>query len=722
MSYRIKLFIAFSFLCVLVPANAQEPPRTSPTGILVKQELALAHLEALDGEAVSVPVSPARWRQSVFELQRAATTDLKWPQPRVLATAALENTPRNAVPLALLHARYDRLEANQAMQTEDVFAFAPVRAASYYGEQVLFTLDSADMLEHEASEILELWFDAGDGLGFRPLQPGGEVAASYATTGSKSLRLSAALSDGRVLLAMSELDVVQLATPDPTETWQITASETWEGVAGSGQAYIYLAEGHSELTNPVVVVEGFDIDNSIDWPVLYDLLNQENLLEDLRAAGYDAVVLDFTEAVDAIQRNALVLTELLQRVNAESPPGQSSVLIGASMGGLVARYGLLWMEQQSIAHGVRTFISFDSPQAGANIPLGVQEWVAFFASEAEEAAYLISRLNAPASRQMLLYHLGSTAGSTANPDPAKALLDAEFLTLGDWPQAPRRVSIANGSGAMADQGFSAGEQVILYEYRGFLANIDGDVWAVPNGGSQLIFDGRIDPILGSTSSNQVTVAGTLPWDNAPGGSRASMDQLANVTAPYGDIIALHGSHSFIPTVSALALETDDPFYDIAGQADLLGLTEFDQVYFPADNQEHIEITPQSKAWFLAEIQAGITVSLISGDTTESAGTATFMIAAQSPPTAPISISLNSSDPTEGSVAATVILPGGSTEPQMVTVTGVDDDSADGSVMYMIITGVASSADNIYDGINPADVSVINLDDEPDTLFINGFES
>ena len=89
-----------------------------------------------------------------------------------------------------------------------------------------------------------------------------------------------------------------------------------------------------------------------------------------------------------------------------------------------------------------------------------------------------------------------------------------------------------------------------------------------------------------------------------------MQQLADATAPFGDIIALHNDHNFIPTISALALSTNDPFYDIAGDGNLLGLTEFDQVYFPADNQEHIDINAQNKAWFLAEIQLGIEVSTI----------------------------------------------------------------------------------------------------------------
>ena len=54
------------------------------------------------------------------------------------------------------------------------------------------------------------------------------------------------------------------------------------GAVASGLAYVYLAPGHATLENPAVVVEGFDLDDTMDWPVLYDLLNQENLIEDLR--------------------------------------------------------------------------------------------------------------------------------------------------------------------------------------------------------------------------------------------------------------------------------------------------------------------------------------------------------------------------------------------------------------------------------------------------------
>ena len=100
-------------------------------------------------------------------------------------------------------------------------------------------------------------------------------------------------------------------------------------------------------------------------------------------------------------------------------------------------------------------------------------------------------------------------------------------------------------------------------------------------------------------------------------------------------------------------------------------------------------------------------------TTEAGGTATFDVSLTSEPTADVSINLSSSRVSEGAV-----LPGSLTftsgdwaTPQTVTVTGVDDSFDDGDQVYSIITSAASSTDDLYNGFNPDDVSVKNLDNE-----------
>lgn len=580
-------------------------PVVTPHGILADRALPLAHYEDLDGSPDAPAAGLARWRQTLHELQRSAEHDLSWPDARQVQVAGLAKGGRNQVALALIHARYDRLDDQGALRDAEVLALGALRQDVYYGADLSLSLDPARIFTHGTSPLVALTLDPGDGGGPRPLEPGVPLAVSYKATGVRTLTLSARLDDGRTLTARTVLDVKRLATPEPTETWSITATESWGGQVAGGQAYVYLAPGHTGPVNPVVVVEGFDLDNSMDWPVLYDLLNQQNMLEDLRADGFDAVVLDFTEATEPIQRNAFVLTELLAQV-AAAAPGRSQVLIGASMGGLVSRYALLWLEEQGLGHQVRTYLSFDSPHGGANIPLGLQHWLEFFQGESEEAAFLLSRLDTPASRQMLLYHHLASSGTSAGADPLRAAWLADLAANGSWPQDPRLVAVANGSGTGQDQGFAAGAQIIAYTYRSLLVDIDGDVWAVPDGPGQLIFDGGINLIWPLPDTYRtVSVVGTLPWDSAPGGYRGSMAQMDATTAPYGDIVALHDNHGFIPTVSALALEGVGPFWNIAGDPDLLTRTAFDQVYWPDANQEHIALTAQNKAWFLDEIRAGL---------------------------------------------------------------------------------------------------------------------
>jgi hypothetical protein len=169
---------------------------------------------------------------------------------------------------------------------------------------------------------------------------------------------------------------------------------------------------------------------------------------------------------------------------------------------------------------------------------------------------------------------------------------------------PRRVAIANGSGDGDDQGFAPGAKVIQWDYSSLFVAITGNVWAVPNLINTTIFQGSLR-ILFSTTTQTVAVNGTAPWDGAPGGSRASFAELDASPAPYGDIVALHPSHGFIPTVSALALPTGDPFFNIAGTPGLVSLTPFDALYYPTVNQEHVSITPENAVWIRTELEQGV---------------------------------------------------------------------------------------------------------------------
>ena len=112
--------------------------------------------------------------------------------------------------------------------------------------------------------------------------------------------------------------------------------------------------------------------------------------------------------------------------------------------------------------------------------------------------------------------------------------------------------------------------------------------------------------------------------------------------------------------------------------------------------------------------AGISVTPISGlTTTEAGGRAHFTVVLNTQPTADVIIALSSSNPTEGTVspASLTFTSDNWNMPQTVDVTGVNDALDDGDIAYTIVTAAAVSADPGYNGLNPADVTVINTDND-----------
>lgn len=601
-----------------------------PTGILADRSLEMVSMRPFDGSESAPPADLAAWTQIYHQAREARTDAAAWVASADLIAAARETSRRTgAIPLGVLDLRYDRLRADALARgvlvvdgdrlapapgavAADLFdedalvAIAPLIAATYRGESVRFRLDRAFMRSSGVAPVRSIVVDCGDGSGERSIEPGGEIVARYETTGEKRMRFRLERADGSRSFAGAVLRVEALRTPTPDMVLPITAAIPFQGVQGTGEAYVWLGQGHTQIREAAIVIEGFDFDNTMGMDALYALLNRENLLENLRAAGFDAVVLNFTNAVDYIQRNAFVAVELIQQVQTMVGPDRSIVVAGASMGGLVGRYALSYMETMGIPHRARTFLSFDSPQDGANIPLGIQYWIAFFADDAPEAAAFLAALDSPGARQMLAYHHTDPPTGIGQADPLRGSLVAELASIGDYPDAPRTVAVTNGSAHAWAQGYPAGAQLIQWEYSSWFVDVIGNVWAVPDGTSREIFHGLIDIIFLPADEQRVSVTGTAPYDNAPGGWRDSMADMDAVQAPYGDIIALQQNHCFIPAVSALAIETGDLFYDIEADPNILSRTPFDAVYFPSapQNQEHVEINPENAVWLFDEITRG----------------------------------------------------------------------------------------------------------------------
>ena len=272
--------------------------------------------------------------------------------------------------------------------------------------------------------------------------------------------------------------------PDPAHYPERTVAETLvatiayqgydetQAYFGQGEYELFLDTMDGLLDKPIVVLDGFDPGNTRGISDIYASLSfgGENLADILRSEGFDIVILNAPNYTtdgklidggsDYIQRNAMVLIALIQQLNSQKEGNEELVVLGPSMGGLIGRYALAYMEENSLEAETRLFISLDAPHRGANIPIGLQYVINYFVEMVgdDTTQQLVNQLlDSPASKEMLVDHLYGhlLTGSTYEQDPSKLLpagapgfrneFQAELDALG-FPSNVRNVAIINGDG------------------------------------------------------------------------------------------------------------------------------------------------------------------------------------------------------------------------------------------------------------------------------------
>ncbi len=118
--------------------------------------------------------------------------------------------------------------------------------------------------------------------------------------------------------------------------------------------------------------------------------------------------------------------------------------------------------------------------------------------------------------------------------------------------------------------------------------------------------------------------------------------------------------------------------------------------------------------------ANITVSTITGGTSEAGATASFTMVLTSEPTADVLIPVSSSDTTEGtvSVANITFTPTNWNVVQTVIVTGANDEIQDSNITYNIILGASISLDLAYNAIAKPNLSLVNQDDDVANIIVS----
>ena len=494
-----------------------------------------------------------------------------------------------------------------------------------------------------------------------------------------------------ILLFLPVLLVAQVIPITSSELLDLSVYGEATTNPGEGEYQIFLSADNI-LDKPIIVVDGFDPGDTRDIPGFYSLLDftgtsgPQNLADLVRAEGFDVVLLNFPSyfrlndvndtilniddatdtnmdtvideadypgstfvdgGADYIDRNAMILVELLDIINTAKAPNspEQNVIIGPSMGGIIARYALNYMEDASIDPDTRLYMSFDSPHLGANVPIGLQHQLNFLAKNplspvADLEPLIEGFLKSPAARQLLIDHFEphltgadeytfDASNTLPQMHPFRTIFQTRIngFNATGFPEDVRNVAIINGSGigsaylakdgiTPVTNGFSIVNTTLVVS--GF--DVDLMLNMTPSAGSvqqvSRFFAALLPPFVPSLES--IASSGTTNFDGvdaAPGG-------LFDLSVLTGDIAAGGGiaadflaalqidKFSFIPSVSGLALEiteeaTDDDVnwhhsINIAGR-NTTDLTPFVNTYLPDDNEPHVLLTQGNVNFALAEI-------------------------------------------------------------------------------------------------------------------------
>ena len=485
--------------------------------------------------------------------------------------------------------------------------------------------------------------------------------------------------------------------PAPDEIWDITgnnftpsvscgasnfAPEDLEAIQATGRAYIKFSNGNTDrkLKRPLIFVEGLDFgvshlcssnegegilrNGSFGWdnfvagkweddgaqPIeKMATLYQEFLKE------YDVILLDFTDGAGWIQANGEVLIKLIQRINASKVGCNSNIIVGASMGGQVSRWALTKMEQRKLSHDSGLYCSFDSPQKGANISLGLQSTIYFLSkyglSPSDEMKNQWAKLNRPAPQQLIKFHFNATLGGNGC---VRSDYESEINGLG-YPKQSTNIGVVLGAGNKANQGYGNNDVI----FRALLVDTDIgltalDAFIAASGGYHrgdnidIIASVKIPSNLNQAgiptrfhhfylnkvadnafkfdvyryqslypdqtsvtmeSSSFAYTSSFQNWDMAPGCYRddfLSVEKTVKSLSSKIQIPTNKFNFTFMPTVSALDINTTDLFYKVN---DILvtketdpTVTPFKYVYYEAaSNKAHVEITTDLIDWMKARL-------------------------------------------------------------------------------------------------------------------------
>lgn len=318
--------------------------------------------------------------------------------------------------------------------------------------------------------------DFGDGNGWREFNPlqKNYYSVLYKDTGTYYIRTGVFYCDPFPIcnqhaskLSKTAIYILSNALPT-TPTYTYDFSNITVGLySGCGEVVngVYIPQ------KPLIIIEGFDLPNNHSIEDIYEdyVKSGDKRLSEIAGVGYDYYIVNFNDTRIDLRQNAKGVIELLNYLKSIMTNDEQFVVIGESMGGVIARYVLTYMEtdlykkdpnspKPNQLHNTRLLITNDSPHQGAYVPIAYQmlyknlvnstvvkvlKVAKNFFPVLDDFDQMTKILNAPSVKQLLTYHLNSNG-----PHPDREIFMNELinmnLTTNGFPQFCKLMSITDG--------------------------------------------------------------------------------------------------------------------------------------------------------------------------------------------------------------------------------------------------------------------------------------
>lgn len=447
----------------------------------------------------------------------------------------------------------------------------------------------------------KLQIDFGDGNGSRIVSWEEEVTVEYPKPGRYAITIEIP-SGGNGKRIVRTAIAVRATQAEPDETWPLSSGEiTVHGkdINASGTASVYFNTTVPHYSKVILIADGFSAGGSR----LYDDLQNFGFMQRMRDGGFDVILLTYDDATTYIQANGKMAIQAISQIAGYNP--STFICAGVSMGGLVIRYALAYMEKNGQDHKANVYFSFDTPHQGVAIPLGVQHHVRCAVAMdliQDDMEDLVNLLDCVAAQQMMRFYLPPDIDDLDNLDydePVNALrqnfLD-DLNAIGGYPTRIRKCAVANGN-ALGHCVTPTAVKAVRWEAAcgtdGYASScpgiLEGDVCV----SSFIDAASSLRAILGDHLTLDVEGTVAIGYDSAPGGTTDWWQQLANGLDASASVEAAHADYPdacFVSTVSALDIPTlaDSPSSPLGSNFE--NDTVFDSCIASAINTPHATMT------------------------------------------------------------------------------------------------------------------------------------